>query len=86
MTVSVEKNKAKYRVTTTCFLTVNSKTQETGKLEIAGSLTKTKEDTKSLEVSKNHQEYHIINIGKLIEANESEMRSEMESIYINKAR
>lgn len=49
VTVSVEKNRAKYRVTTTCFLSVNSKSEEIGKMDISGSLTKTKEDTKSLE-------------------------------------
>jgi ACT domain-containing protein len=55
-------------------------------MDISGSLTKTKEDTKSLEGQKNQQEFHIINIGKLIESNETDMRSDIESVYCNKAR
>lgn len=31
-------------------------------------------------------DFHIGNIGRLIEANESEMRQEMDSIYINKTK
>jgi serine/threonine protein kinase len=37
-------------------------------------------------VISNSDEFHISNIGRLIEANESEIRQEMDAIYINKTR
>lgn len=36
--------------------------------------------------SKFLDEFHIANIGKLIEANETEIRQEMDGIYINKTK
>ena len=36
--------------------------------------------------SKSGDEFHISNIGKLIEANETEIRTEMDGIYINKTK
>lgn len=35
---------------------------------------------------KSGDEFHIANIGKVIEANETEIRSEMDGIYINKTK
>ena len=36
--------------------------------------------------AKSGDEFHIENIGKLIEANETEIRTDMDSIYINKTK
>jgi hypothetical protein len=36
--------------------------------------------------AKSGEEFHIANIGKVIEANETEIRSEMDGIYINKTK
>ena len=35
---------------------------------------------------KSGDEFHIANIGRLIEANETEIRTDMDSIYINKTK
>lgn len=66
-----------------------------GNLEIAGNLTRTviqtlinllqKEETYNLDV-KSGDDFHIGNIGRLIEANETEIRTEMDGIYINKTK
>lgn len=36
--------------------------------------------------AKSSDEFHIENIGKIIEANETEIRTDMDSIYINKTK
>ena len=36
--------------------------------------------------AKSGEDFHIANIGKVIEANETEIRSEMDGIYINKTK
>jgi len=79
--------KARYRVTTTVFLKMISVNAATyGNLEIAGNLTRTREETYNIEVKGANDEYHIGNIGRLIEQNETEIRQEMDSIYINKTK
>jgi hypothetical protein len=35
---------------------------------------------------KNDDEFHLANIGRLIEANETEIRTEMDGIYVNKTK
>ena len=58
-----------------------------GNLEIAGNLTRTREETYAIDAKNSGgDEYHIGNIGRLIEANETEIRQEMDSIYINKTK
>ena len=36
--------------------------------------------------AKSGEDFHIANIGRVIEANETEIRSEMDGIYINKTK
>ena len=36
--------------------------------------------------AKSGDEFHIANIGRLIESNETEIRTDMDSIYINKTK
>lgn len=79
--------KARYKVTSTVFLkmlSVNGKSY--GNLEIAGNLSRTKDETFTIEPRTFGDEFHIGNIGRLIEANETEIRQEMDSIYINKTK
>ena len=57
-----------------------------GNLEIAGNLTRTREETFNIEPKSFNDEYHIGKIGRLIEDNETEIRQEMDSIYINKTK
>lgn len=56
-----------------------------GNLELAGNLSKTKEETYALD-AKAGDEFHIGKIGGLIEENETLIRTEMDSIYINKTK
>lgn len=44
-----------------------------------------KEETYNID-AKSGDDFHIENIGKLIEANETEIRQEMDGIYINKTK
>ena len=79
--------KARYRITTTVFLKMISANPDSfGNLEIAGNLTRTKDETYNIDPKTFGDEFHIGNIGRLIEANETEIRSEMDSIYINKTK
>jgi hypothetical protein len=91
VSVDLEKHdgKVRYSVTTTVFLKMISSSATYGNLEIAGNLTRRREDTVSMDPrmkASNSDEFHISNIGRLIEANESEIRQEMDAIYINKTR
>lgn len=91
VSVDLEKHdgKARYSVTSTVFLKMISANQASyGNLEIAGNLTRKREETFAMDArsQKNSDEFHIGNIGRLIEANETEIRQEMDSIYINKTK
>lgn len=44
-----------------------------------------KEETYNIDANSG-DEFHIANIGRLIEANETEIRTEMDGIYINKTK
>lgn len=44
-----------------------------------------KEETYNLD-AKSGDDFHLANIGRLIEANETEIRTEMDGIYINKTK
>mmetsp|Transcript_1620 Transcript_1620/g.1100 ORF Transcript_1620/g.1100 Transcript_1620/m.1100 type:complete len:187 (+) Transcript_1620:326-886(+) len=83
--VGLEQKKARYRVTSTVFLKMISHNPAYGDLEIAGNLSKHKEDQAQMD-AKSGDEFHIENIGRLIEANETEIRTDMDSIYINKTK
>lgn len=98
VTVSLEQKKARYRVASNVFLKMLSTSPIYGDLEIAGSISRSviifnlltnqllqKEDTCQMD-AKSGEEFHIANIGKVIEANETEIRSEMDGIYINKTK
>jgi hypothetical protein len=92
VTVDLEKHdgKARYRVTTTVFLKmISANPASYGNLEIAGNLTRTREETCSVDqktLAHGSDDFHIGNIGRIIEANETEVRQEMDSIYINKTK
>jgi len=53
---------------------------------MAGHVDKVREELIpiSKDDQKNIQQFHLRNIGKMIEANEADVRSEMHGIYINK--
>ena len=90
VTTDLEKHdgKARNRVTSTVFLKMISVNPDSfGNLEIAGNLTRSREDTATIDHKTGaSDEFHIGNIGRLIEANETEIRQEMDAIYINKTK
>lgn len=79
--------KARYKVTSTVFLKMISQNPDSyGNLEIAGNLTRTKDETYNIDPRTFGDDFHIANVGRLIENNETEIRQEMDSIYINKTK
>ena len=85
VSAAVEEKRARYRVVSTVFLKMLSHAPSYGELEIAGNLSRTKEETCVLD-PKGGEEQHLANLGALIEANETEIRTEMDGIYIKKTK
>lgn len=81
-------SKARYRVNTTVFLKMLSTNPDSyGNLEIGGNLSRAREETYTIDGRAGaNDDFHIGNIGRLIEANETDIRMEMDSIYINKTK
>jgi len=81
---------AKYKLTTTLLLSmqVGSSTGEgSNEIQIAGSLTKQVEKTCAVQSSCADDETgHILNIGQMIEEIETEMRSNMDSLHVQKTK
>ena len=65
---------------------ISSNPSSYGDLEIAGNVSRSKEETYTIDPRNFGDDFHIGNIGRLIEANETEIRTEMDSIYINKTK
>ena len=55
-------------------------------MDVAGHVNKLKDESVTIDPKADIQQFHIRNIGKLIEANESEIRSEMYGITLNKSK
>jgi len=80
--VKESKDKAKYKLTATIMLTIETSTDATGSVSLAGSLTRQFEKESAV----NADNSHITNIGRLIEDAEIAMREALESIYFAKTR
>jgi capping protein beta len=69
-----------YRLTSTVMLTIETETQITGKVSLAGSLTRQAEKDFGVdEVSP-----HVANIGRMVEDMELQLRNTLETIYFGK--
>ncbi|KAL7541410.1 hypothetical protein ACHAXR_010907 [Thalassiosira sp. AJA248-18] len=87
-----QQGKCQYKLTTTLLLSITPSSDEYDMLlpppkstNISGSLIR--HNVRECSVDNNNSESsHIINIGKFIEDMESEMRSEMDSLYIQKTK
>ena len=53
---------------------------------MAGNITRVKEDIVQLDKKQQAQDQHLASIGRIIEANESEIRSELKGVFINKSK
>lgn len=74
--------KATYKLTTTVMLDLGIDNDIVGKTNLSGSLTRQSETTKTV----SDADTHIMNMGRLIEDMEIDMRSNMNELYILKTR
>ena len=81
-------NKAKYRLVSAVFLHINATNDSQGKMDISNQVNKTREQIYNLDQSidgADLQQFHIRNIGNLIENTEAEIRAEMHGITLTKS-
>lgn len=79
-------NKVKYRLNSTIFLFIESHASDYGNLSVGGHVSKVKEDYATMDPKADQHDFHLKNIGRLIESIETEMRSESTGIYISKSK
>lgn len=53
---------------------------------MAGNITRVKEEIKQLDPKQSANDQHIAFIGRMIETNETEIRSELKGVFINKSK
>lgn len=80
--VESSKTKATYKLTTTVMLSMTVQKEEVGNSIMAGSLTRQTESSQNVSDEKGH----LANIGRMIEDMESEMRSNLNELYLQKTR
>lgn len=71
-----------YKLTSTVMLFIETETKETGRVTLAGSLTR--QDEKDFGVDKNTP--HVANIGKMVEEMELKLRTTLQTIYFGKTK
>lgn len=76
--------KCQYKLTSTLLVSITPPTEDIQSTNISGSLIR--HNIRECNVDKEDDSSHIINIGKFIEDVESEMRSEMDSLYVQKTK
>mmetsp|Transcript_16023 Transcript_16023/g.24866 ORF Transcript_16023/g.24866 Transcript_16023/m.24866 type:complete len:138 (-) Transcript_16023:168-581(-) len=69
-----DKQKVKYRVISTIFLFIKATNDKQGVLDVAGNINKIREDYVAIDPKYEIDQFHLKNIGRLIETNESEIR------------
>jgi len=79
----IEKGKnSHYKLTSTVMLFIETETRETGRVTLAGSLTR--QDEKDYPVDKNLP--HVANMGRMIEDMELKLRTTLQTIYFGKTK
>ncbi|KAI6183690.1 F-actin-capping protein subunit beta [Aphelenchoides bicaudatus] len=73
---------AKYKLTSTIILWLQTDNDKVGEMSVGGSLTRPLERDAAV----NEQQTHLSNIGSLVEDNENKMRSFLNDIYFGKTR
>jgi len=71
-----------YKLTSTVMLFIETETKETGRVTLAGSLTR--QDEKDYAVDKNNP--HVSNIGRMVEDMELKLRTTLQTIYFGKTK
>lgn len=80
--VQDHKTKAHYKLTSTVMLMIETETNTTGKVSLAGSLTRQQEQ----DFPVNDASPHVSNIGKMVEDMEIKLRTTLEQIYFGKTK
>lgn len=80
--VKDQKTKARYKLTSTVMLSIETETNTTGQVNLAGSLTR--QDDKEFPV--NDANPHVANMGRMIEEMENKLRNIIEQIYFGKTK
>jgi capping protein beta len=80
--VQDNKTKARYKLTSTVMLSIETETGATGQVNLAGSLTRQEEKESPVTAEKTH----LVNIGTMIEDMEIKLRTTIELIYFGKTK
>lgn len=73
---------AHYKLTSTVMLTIETETEQTGKVNLSGNLTRQEEKDFPVQSPQSH----IANIGRLIEDMENKLRTALDTIYFGKTK
>eukprot|EP01088_Endostelium_zonatum_P006008 TRINITY_DN18113_c0_g1_i1.p1 TRINITY_DN18113_c0_g1~~TRINITY_DN18113_c0_g1_i1.p1 ORF type:complete len:272 (+),score=66.33 TRINITY_DN18113_c0_g1_i1:80-895(+) len=82
VTPDPKNGQGQYKLTSTVMLFIETQTPETGRITLAGSLTR--QDAKNLKINKDWN--HVANIGKMVEDMEFRLRQTLETIYFGKTK
>lgn len=82
MEVQTEGGSATYKLTSTVMLSMIVENSEAGKVDLSGSLTRQTEKRAPVSAVNTH----IVNMGKMVEAMETDIRSSLDQLYIQKTR
>jgi len=80
--VNENKKQAHYKLTSTVMLFIETDTESTGTVSLAGSLTRQAEQ----DFPVNEQNPHVSNIGRMVEDMELKLRNTLETIYFGKTK
>jgi len=80
--VTGPKTKSKYKLTSTVMLTIETESKTTGKVSLAGSLTRQEERESPV----SNANPHVSNIGRMVEDMEIKLRLTLEQIYFGKTK
>jgi len=75
-------NKAHYKLTSTVMLSIETETDQSGRITLGGSLTRQTEQDSPV----NDQNPHVSNIGRMVEDMEMKLRTTLETIYFGKTK
>jgi len=75
-------NKANYKLTSTVMLSIETETDQSGRINLGGSLTRQTEQGCSVD----QQNPHVSNIGRMVEDMEMKLRTTLETIYFGKTK
>uniref|UniRef100_A0A6U3B7L6 F-actin-capping protein subunit beta n=1 Tax=Paramoeba aestuarina TaxID=180227 RepID=A0A6U3B7L6_9EUKA len=75
-------NSAQYKLTSTVMLGIETETDQSGRVNLGGSMTRQTEQTQQV----NDMNPHVSNIGRMVEDMEMKLRTSLETIYFGKTK